>query len=167
MSRKTPLGIAAQELVNKGMLVPDEVVCPIVKSFLQASPAGYILDGFPRTVFQAESISGSVEIAVLVKVPDSVIEERLSSRLNCQNNACGAAFNAKTKPPKNIGACDLCGSALAPREDDRPEAIRKRLEQYWHQTRPVIEHYEKLGLLRVVDGNMDERVVADRIGQLL
>jgi adenylate kinase len=151
----TELGRQAQEYMKKGALVPDAVVIGLIKERIKQPDAakGFILDGFPRTVPQAESLDGTLEslnitlTAVLkIEVSKATIIKRLTGRRVCPN--CGSTFNIETMKPKNEGICDKCGKELIQRPDDRPETIENRLVVYQKDTAPLIEFYEKKGLLK-------------------
>lgn len=156
----TPLGIMAKEYIDKGALVPDEVTIGIVKDRL-AQPdcsEGYILDGFPRTIPQAESLDAvlsemdvSLDYAVDIFVPDSEIIKRLTGRRVC--SACSMSYHILFNPPRYEGQCNECGTSLIQREDDSKETILKRLENYHKQTEPLLEYYKSKGMLLVVEGN--------------
>jgi adenylate kinase len=167
----TPLGKQAEQFMNAGQLVPDEVVIGLVNERLQQSDAaaGFILDGFPRTVAQAEALDqvlvtlsrGPLKV-VDVQVPEALLLERLGGRLSCKS--CGASFHVTMNPPKVGGTCDHCGAeALYTRADDRPEAIAQRLEEYRVKTAPLVEFYRKRGTLCEVDGVGELEVVLGRI----
>jgi adenylate kinase len=166
----TPLGQAADKYMTAGQLVPDEVVIGLVEERLAQPDAksGFILDGFPRTIGQAEALEqvlGRLDRApvrvVDVRVPEPVLIERLGGRMSCPKD--GASYHVVFTPPKTPGVCDLCGSALITRADDRPEAIAERLREYHAKTAPLVDYYRKAGLLRVVDGVGDLELVLGRI----
>jgi len=157
----TPMGLKAKTYMDKGELVPDEVVIGVVEERLGKPDLakGYMLDGFPRTLPQAEaldkilaSLGQSLDHAVLVDVPDEELVARLSGRRTCKNSACGAMFHVMFNPPKQEGVCDVCGSELYQRDDDKEATIRERLAVYNKQTAPLIDFYEKKSLLRRVPG---------------
>ncbi|MBS7659012.1 MAG: adenylate kinase [Candidatus Bathyarchaeia archaeon] len=145
----TKLGKEAAEYVNRGELIPDEKILEILKNRVSKSDCvkGFILDGYPRTIKQAEDLSkiANIDIVVNLNVPDEVIIERLAYRLICRN--CGAIYNEKTLKPKKPGVCDKCGGPLYKREDDKPEVIKERLKVYREKTQPLINFYKKTGLL--------------------
>jgi adenylate kinase len=145
----TKLGKEAAEYVNRGELIPDEKILEILKNRILKPDCvkGFILDGYPRTVNQAEDLNkiAKVDIVVNLNVPDEVIIERLAYRLICRN--CGAIYNEKTLKPKKPGVCDICGGPLYKREDDKPEVIKERLNVYREKTQPLIDFYKKKGLL--------------------
>ena len=159
--------------MEAGRLVPDEVVIDVVMEAIDGEeirPGGYVLDGFPRTFRQAEALEKvlkkrkeKLDRVILIDTPDEVVRERLAQRRSCPDPLCGAVYNVKSKPPKVEGVCDLCGKALVIRDDDRPETIRVRQQQYWHDTAPLVDFYERASLLVEIagDGPLDE--VAGRI----
>ena len=154
MKNGTPVGLKAKEYVERGALVPDEVVIGIVQERL-AEPdcaKGYILDGMPRTIPQAEALeTGGIDIdcALSIEVEDAVIVERMSGRRTCPD--CGASFHVTANPPKTEGKCDNCGAALTIRKDDAPETVKSRLETYHAETEPLKAFYESRGKLKTVD----------------
>lgn len=157
----TPMGLKAKTYMDKGELVPDDVVIGVVEERL-AKPdlaKGYMLDGFPRTLPQAEaldkiltSLGQSIDHAVLVDVPDEELVARLSGRRTCKNSECGRMFHVMFNPPKKDSVCDACGAELYQRDDDSEATIRERLTVYNKQTAPLIDYYDKKGLLRKVAG---------------
>jgi len=157
----TPMGLKAKEYMDKGELVPDEVVVGVVKERL-AKPdldKGFMLDGFPRTLGQAQAldkimveISKGIDHAILVDVPDGELMKRLTGRRTCRDSACGKMYHVMFNPPKKEGVCDACGSELYQRDDDSEATIRERLNVYAEQTAPLIDYYDKQGLLRRVEG---------------
>jgi adenylate kinase len=153
IANKTPLGLKVKEIIDAGRLVDDETTIALVRERLAEADAqkGYILDGFPRTIAQAEALEGFSKIDRVVNfdIPDAAVIERLSGRRVCKN--CGANYHILFSKPKKDGICDLCGSELYTRDDDKPEAIQKRLEVYRAQTAPLIDYYRKKGLLVDVD----------------
>lgn len=167
----TELGEKAAEYMDAGELVPDEVVVGIVEERLERPDAedGFILDGFPRTREQAESLERmGVEIdAVLsLAVPEDEVVRRLSGRLNCPE--CGAAFHEEFDPPSEDNVCDECGhDGLVTREDDRPEVVRERLQEYRDNTKPLEEFYRERGLLEEVDGEGTPDEVAARLEDII
>jgi adenylate kinase len=144
--------------MEAGELVPDDVMVAMIRERLGEPDAreGYILDGFPRTVAQAEALdamlreSGGVEAVIDLQVPEEEIIRRLSGRVVCPK--CDAIYQVDSRPPRQAGVCDKCGTALIQREDDRPEAVRRRVEVYRQQTEPLLEYYGRKDLLRAVDG---------------
>ena len=154
----TPVGKEAQSYLDQGLLVPDDVVCRLVREKLEteAVAAGFILDGFPRTTGQAESLDEDLDelgrkltAVVYFHVDDDVVTERLGGRETCQN--CGAMYHKVHNPPKVAGVCDACGGTVAVRKDDQEDTIRKRLSEYQEKTAPLRKFYENKGLLRTVD----------------
>ncbi len=163
----TELGEKAAEYMEAGRLVPDKVVIGIVRERLQEDDAetGFILDGFPRTRPQAEALAEmgvELDAVVNIDVSDDEVVNRLGGRLSCPN--CGAVYHRDANPPAVDDVCDKCGSeGLITREDDRPEAIRERLEEYHKKTAPLIEFYEQRGVLENVNGEASPDEVADAI----
>jgi len=161
---ETQLGLSAKSFIEKGELVPDEVVIGIVKERLQQEDCqkGYILDGFPRTVAQAEALStfAHIDVALNLSLPDEMIIARLSGRRVCLK--CGGTYHISSLNGKTD--CAACGDALVQRKDDSPETIQNRLSVYAAQTAPLIDFYEKKGLLRTVEclGTVDENQEAVR-----
>lgn len=156
MKRKTELGIKAEEYISKGELVPDSVTIKMVEGKLDKLD-NVLLDGFPRTIPQAEALNEylnknnkKITAVINLNVPDEDIIKRTSSRVICSNKECGASYNTIFMPPKVEGICDICGSPLIKRKDDNPETIKERLEVYYKNTKPLIEFYEKMGLLESI-----------------
>ena len=152
--------------MDQGQLVPDELTVGLLMDRVAQDDCanGYVLDGFPRTIPQAEcldkALGAHVDYAINVEVPDENIVKRMSDRRACLN--CGATYHIVHIPPKKEGICDTCGSALVLRDDDKPETVQKRLNVYHDQTQPLIDYYSKQGVLREVDGTQDmEDVFAD------
>ncbi len=143
IKQKTTLGEKVEDFLNRGELVPDEIVIEVLKYRISRpnSERGFILDGFPRTVKQAKALDKITEIDAIIRliVPEWVIIERLSNRRTCRK--CGAIYNLKYLKPKKPGICDKCGGELYQREDDKPEVVRERLRVYEAQTQPLIEYY--------------------------
>lgn len=158
IKEETELGIKANEYIKNGNLVPDEITVPMVASRLEEDDAknGVILDGFPRTIAQAEKLDdmlskkgNKIDLVINLTTPRDEIIERILTRRVCSNQACKATYNIVMNPPKQEGICDKCGSELVQREDDTSEdAIRRRLAIYDEQTSPLVEYYEKKGVLR-------------------
>lgn len=153
----TELGKEAKEYMDKGLLVPDELTVRLLLDRVAQDDCknGYVLDGFPRTIPQAEvldkeltKLGDSVDFAVDVDVPDENIIRRMSGRRACLN--CGATYHIVNIPPKKEGICDVCGSELVLRDDDQPETVKNRLKVYHEQTQPLIEYYTGKGVLRTV-----------------
>lgn len=156
----TELGLQAKAVIDVGGLVPDEVIMGIVAERLSKPDCagGFILDGVPRTLAQAEGLAAmniAIDRVIEIDVPDDVIIARLSGRRVCES--CGSSYHIVAKPPINEGVCDSCNGRLVVRDDDRPETVQKRLSVYHSQTEPLIDYYEKHGKLRVVCGTGDVR----------
>ncbi|MCC8077772.1 MAG: adenylate kinase [Oscillospiraceae bacterium] len=154
MKNGTPVGLQAREYVESGKLVPDAVVIGIVQERLAEPDCadGYILDGMPRTIPQAEALEScgiEIDCALSIEVSDDVIIERMSGRRTCPD--CGASFHVRSNPPKQDGVCDLCGAALTIRADDAPETVRARLATYHQETEPLKAFYAARGKLKTVD----------------
>ena len=157
----TEMGKKAKEYMDAGKLVPDEVVIGIIKDRL-AQPdckKGFILDGFPRTVPQAEALdkvltalSSKIDHVVSIDVDEEALVTRLTGRRTCKNAACGQMFHITFSPPKKEGICDKCGSELYQREDDKAETVKNRIRVYFEQTAPLIEYYRRKGVLAEIDG---------------
>lgn len=155
MSSGTKAGLAAKAYVESGGLVPDEIVIEMLRERIAEKDcqSGFILDGFPRTVPQAQALDkmGIVINRVIdIEVADSAIEARMSGRRVC--GRCGASFHVEYKPPKQADVCDTCGGALTTRDDDKPETVRERLRIYHEQTEPLKDYYLAAGKLVVVEG---------------
>lgn len=152
IKKQTDLGKKIKEYSNRGALVPDEIIIRLLAERLRRPDCtgGFILDGFPRTIRQAEALEEitKIDLVINLNVPDEIIIARLSNRLICSR--CGAIYNLLTLKPKKDRICDRCGGDLYQREDDRPEVIRERLDVYRRQTAPLIEYYRGKGLLRDV-----------------
>ncbi len=155
----TELGNKAKTFMDQGLLVPDELVVELVVDRIQQDDckSGFVLDGFPRTIPQAEALDAALEkinekmnYAIDVDVPDENIIRRMSGRRACPN--CGATYHIVSIPTKVEGICDRCGSAVVLRDDDQPDTVKKRLEVYHEQTQPLIEYYKKQEILKTVDG---------------
>ena len=156
MANGTPVGKQAKHYMDNGLLVPDEVILGIVAERV-AQPdcaKGFILDGVPRTLAQAEALEAKnvrIDHVVSIEIDDSVIEGRMTGRRVCSK--CGASYHIVANPPRSEGVCDSCGSELIIRKDDAPETVRRRLEVYHAETEVLKDFYQKLGKLRIVDGN--------------
>ena len=155
IKKQTELGRRIKEYSDRGALVPDEIIIKLLAERLKKPDCdgGFILDGFPRTIRQAEALEkiAKIDLVINLNVPDEIIITRLSNRLICRE--CGAIYNLLTLKPKRDRICDKCGGPLYQREDDRPEVIKERLDVYRRQTEPLIEYYERKGLLRNVSCN--------------
>jgi len=165
VASETPMGLEAKRYMDLGQLVPDEVVIGIVEERLTAADcaAGYILDGFPRTVPQAEALNGfaPLEAVVDVQVPESELVSRLCGRRTCKS--CGAIFHVVSSPPSRDGICDRCEGELFQRSDDNEDSIKERLGQYKSKTAPLSDWYEERGVLKRVDGTGQPSEVYARI----
>ncbi len=170
----TPLGREAKGYMDKGQLVPDELTVRILLDRVASDDCsnGYVLDGFPRTIPQAEvldselsKLGDKVDFAINVDVPDENIVRRMGGRRACVT--CGATYHIEHVPPKKEGICDKCGSELILRDDDKPETVQKRLSVYHEQTQPLIEYYDKKGILKTVDGTVDMMDVFGAITDIL
>ncbi len=160
LKNATPLGMEAKAYMDRGELVPDDITIRMVMERLSRPDCavGALLDGFPRTIPQAEALQKalaekglSINLVVNIVVPDDVLVERVTGRRLCRT--CGASYHIKFNPPKVEGVCDLDGGELYQRDDDRVETVRKRLEVYWKQTSPLIDYYRAQGVLVDIDGN--------------
>ncbi|MDD6876539.1 MAG: adenylate kinase [Clostridiaceae bacterium] len=150
----TELGLRVKDILAAGQLVPEEIVIEMVKKRLAEPDCanGYILDGFPRNIAQADALAtfAQIDAVLVITVPDEKIVARMSGRRTCPT--CGATFHVESNPPKKEGVCDLCGAALTIRADDREEVVRDRLRVYHEQTEPLIAYYTERGLVRTVEG---------------
>ena len=169
VARATALGLAAKEYMDRGDYVPDEIAVNMVLERLEQSDTreGFILDGFPRTVAQAQALEGALAAAsrplsavLNFKISDEVAVKRLMSRIVCPN--CKRVYNLNFKRPRVEGICDVCGHRLEARSDDDEETIRRRLEVYRRETQPLVLYFWERGLLRDIDAEAPEEVVADR-----
>ncbi len=170
----TELGMKAKAYMDQGGLVPDELTIGMLMDRIQKDDCknGYVLDGFPRTIPQAESLTNAlnernqkIDYAVNVDVPDENIVNRMSGRRACLS--CGATYHIVYKPRKVEGICDVCGDKLVLRDDDKPETVKKRLSVYHDQTQPLIDYYKEAGVLANVDGTQDmEKVFSDIVAVL-
>ncbi len=174
IKNNTELGKKAKEYMDKGLLVPDELTCDLVVDRLSQDDAknGYVLDGFPRTIPQAEALTEAlkkrneaIDFALDVDVPDENIVKRMSGRRACIN--CGATYHIIYAAPKKEGICDKCGNELVLRDDDKPETVQKRLTVYHDQTQPLIEYYKNAGVLHELDGTKDINDIFASIRELL
>lgn len=166
----TELGQKAKKYMDQGLLVPDELTCDLVMD--RIGQEGFVLDGFPRTIPQAEALDAALvkigqkmDFAVDVDVPDENIVNRMSGRRACLN--CGATYHIVSIPTKVEGICDRCGNPVVLRDDDKPETVQKRLKVYHEQTQPLIDYYKKQNILKSVDGTQPmEKVFADIVAIL-
>jgi adenylate kinase len=170
----TELGTEAKGYMDRGDLVPDEVMVGLIAERVSREEAadGFILDGFPRTTAQAEALDSkmseldrSITVAILIDVSDDDVIRRLGGRRTCVKE--GHIFHVEFDPPKNEDVCDICGARLEIRDDDKPEVIRKRLDTYHDKTEPVVSYYEERAILRRVDGSREPDDVSDRIRAML
>lgn len=174
VNKGTDLGKKAKEYMDKGELLPDEIVIGIVKERLKQDDAqkGFILDGFPRTIKQAEELDKilselnmELDAVINVAVPEDEVVRRIVNRRSCRN--CGAVYHLIYKPPKEEGKCDYCGGELYQRDDDKEETVRDRYNVYRQQTEPLIEYYSKQDLVKNVDGTKDIDEVTQDVMNIL
>ena len=174
ISENTPLGVEAKSYMDNGQLVPDEVTINMVKDRLtwEDCKNGYLLDGFPRTVAQAEALeeflaerNEGLDTALCIEVPKDFILERMTGRRVCLQ--CGASYHIKFNPSAKAGVCDVCGSEVIQRKDDVEETVKERLEVYERQTQPLIDFYKTKNLLSTVDGTKAINEVFESICELL
>lgn len=174
MKNGTELGMEAKKYMDAGQLVPDELTVKILLDRVAQDDCknGYVLDGFPRTIPQAEvldralaELGDHVDYAIDVDVPDENIVRRMSGRRAC--TGCGATYHIEHVPPKAEGICDRCGETLVLRDDDKPETVQNRLKVYHDQTQPLISYYTNKGILRTVDGTKDMEDVFAAITEIL
>ena len=170
----TELGKKAKTYMDQGLLVPDELVVDLVVDRVNQEDCknGYVLDGFPRTIPQAEALDAALkkidqtmDYAIDVDVPDENIVNRMGGRRACVG--CGATYHLEYAPTKVEGICDACGKELILRDDDKPETVKKRLDVYHEQTQPLIDYYTNAGILKTVDGTVDIDVVFQNIVEIL
>ena len=170
----TELGMEAKKYMDQGLLVPDELTVKILLDRVAKDDCknGYVLDGFPRTIPQAEALTAALDkinekmdFAVDVDVPDENIVKRMGGRRACV--ACGATYHIEHIPPKAEGICDRCGKELILRDDDKPETVKNRLQVYHDQTQPLIDFYNAKGVLKEVDGTVDMKDVFSAIVEIL
>jgi len=171
LRNKTPIGEIAKGYMDKGQLVPDAVVLDMLFERLKAPDCktGYILDGFPRTIPQADALSERLDnahvIAVSLEVPDAVIVERLSGRIVC--DTCGAPYHKMASPPKEPNICDRCGGKLIQRKDDSETVVRDRLKVFHEQTEPVKAYYQKKGAIVLIDGAVSKEETITQLDRAL
>lgn len=174
IKEKTPLGIEAKKYIDNGQLVPDKVTIGIVKDRLTKDDCdnGFLLDGFPRTVAQAEAldeflkgINKDLDVALLIKVPEEFILERMTGRRVC--TSCGASYHIRFNPPKIEGKCDICDNELIQRKDDTEATVKERLEVYSKQTYPLINYYKDNGMISDVNGTESIDEVFGNISDIL
>ena len=170
----TPVGVKAKEYIDQGLLVPDDVTIGIVEERLQQSDCekGFLLDGFPRTLSQAEALdeilsrlNTKLDHVINLKVDRDKLMARLTGRRICKN--CGATYHVIFNPPKQEGVCDKCGGELYQRSDDNEESVGTRLDEYINKTAPLLTFYENKGLLRQIDGDQEIGTVSDEIVSVL
>lgn len=156
IAEKTEVGVEAEKYISKGMLVPDGVTIKIIEERFKDADVqnGIILDGFPRTIAQAEALDEmlknmgkSIRLAINLETPESEIIDRIVSRRICSNQDCKAVYNTKLNPPKQEGICDKCGSELIQRKDDNEETVKSRLDAYYKQSAPIVDYYKERGVL--------------------
>ena len=170
----TELGKKAKSYMDQGLLVPDELTCDLVVDRIAQddAKAGYVLDGFPRTIPQAEALTNALnargealDYAIDIEVPDENIVKRMGGRRACLG--CGATYHLMFNAPKAEGICDVCGKELVLRDDDKPETVQKRLNVYHEQTQPLIQYYTEAGILKEIDGTKEISEVFDAIVAIL
>lgn len=174
VSKGTEMGLRAKQYMDEGKLVPDEVTIGVVEERLGQPDCqqGFLLDGFPRTLVQAEALDRvmanlgrSIEAAIDIYVPDQILVERMSGRISCKE--CKTVYNLNSHPPATAGVCDKCGGELVQRNDDKEETARRRLQVYQEETRPVTDYYLQHGILHRIDGNRDSEAVFADIQKVL
>lgn len=174
LKENTKLGLKAKEYMDKGLLVPDELVVDIVKDRLLKEDClkGFLLDGFPRTVEQAEALENEMDKlkirlngVINIEIEDEILIDRLTARLVCKK--CGATYNAKFNKPKKNNVCDICNGDLYTRDDDKEDTVKNRLEVYKKQTQPLIDYYEKKGILTTINGELEPEKVFVKICKAL
>lgn len=168
----TELGKKAQSYMDKGALVPDDLIVEMMSRAVQKAPAGYVLDGFPRTVNQAEVLDkalaaqgSGIDMVINLQVDDGIVVERITGRRSCPK--CGAVYHVKNMPPKVDGVCDKDGTPLVQRPDDTEEVVRNRLETYYRQTEPVVGYYRSGRTVHDIDAGGDADAVAQVIFRML
>lgn len=170
IAEQRPVGLNAKAYMDKGELVPDDVIIGIVKDYLETHDlgGGCILDGVPRTLVQAEMLDKmgvQIDAAISLEVGDDAIEARMTGRRTCQK--CGATYHVKANPPKQEGICDKCGEALTIRNDDKPETVRQRLAVYHAQTEPILAYYAAQKKLLSVDGTASVEETSEKLVKAL
>jgi adenylate kinase len=174
VKEETEIGKKAKEYMDAGDLVPDDVIIGVIAERVSGDEAsdGFILDGFPRTMPQAEALDDELKklgreltAAILIDTPEEEVVRRLGGRRTCADN--GHVFHIEFDPPKEEDVCDVCGGKLIVRDDDKPDVIRHRLEQYKEKTAPLMDYYEQQGILRTVDGSQSPSEVEENIHALL
>lgn len=174
LKNQTELGKLAKSYMDKGLLVPDEVTISLVKERLAKKDCenGFLLDGFPRTLVQAEALSElgkeigrDINYVININVPESILKDRICGRRVCKN--CGAPYHITNLKPKKEGVCDLCGGELIQRKDDNEEALKTRLEEYHHLTTPLINYYKEKNILHEVDGTKPLDLLLNDVEEIL
>lgn len=169
IKKKTELGKKIEKFVNSGLLVPDDVTMQVVKQRINEPDCkkGFIFDGFPRTLKQAEELEkvSPLDVVVYLDAPEWLLVKRMSSRITCKN--CGKIYNLLNVKPKKDGVCDDCGGKLVVREDETPEAIKMRLKEYERNTKPLIDYYEKKGIVKRFYNDVFERSPEECVGKIL
>lgn len=163
----TELGKKADAYISAGQLVPDELVNGIVAERLASETNGFLLDGYPRTIAQADALEAagqSIDAVVLIDVADEKLIDRIVGRLSCP---CGRVYHVRTMPPKVAGKCDACGADLVQRSDDTESVVRERLVAYHAQTQPLVEYYQKRGILHSIAGDTSVEAVFEEIRRVL
>ena len=170
IAKKSELGIIADQIMKKGELVPDDLILSMIETILDGdnTRSGFIFDGFPRTIPQAEGLDDlleergiGIDYVLSLEISEDEVVNRLSARWSCPN--CGSLFNTISHPPSATGICDNCGSELQQRDDDRPDTIRNRLAVYSRQTEPLIEYYEMKGNLKNISAGGGPEIIFDKI----
>jgi len=166
VARATALGGKAKAYMDRGDLVPDGLIVDMIRSRITAAD-GFILDGFPRTVAQAEALAGitPLDLAINIALSREAVIDRLSARRVCRD--CGKIYNLLFNPPQTPGRCEQCGGELYRRDDDQPEVIENRYDVYMQATAPLIDFYRTRGILREIDGTLPMQTVSERIMELL
>jgi len=165
----TELGKKAKTYMDEGKLVPDDIIINMIKERLKNPDCanGFILDGFPRTIEQAGALEdiSPIDYAIFIDVPTDVLIERLTGRRSCKK--CNAVYHIKYNPPKKPGICDACGGELYQRDDDKVETVKKRIEAYNNQTKPLVSYYKEKGILITIDGNRPIDEISKDIQEIL
>ena len=176
IQKQTPEGRSASSYVSSGRLVPDELVNEIIRALFKSKqpPANFIMDGYPRTIAQADFFDQvlreeglDLNGVIFLQVPDEEISRRLGGRRTCPNPTCGASYHLTFKPPRQADVCDLCGTRLVQRDDDKPETIARRLQVYHAVYDDLVEHFRRRGLLREIPGVGEIEEIYDRITKRL
>lgn len=176
VSKGTPAGVEAKSYMDKGVLVPDNVLIAMFREFLSKPEMkkGFLLDGFPRNAAQAEALDNllkelgtAVNTVINLQTSDTLLEERITGRRTCPNKACNAVYHVKFAAPKKEGICDKCATELVHRSDDKPEVVKNRLQVYAEQTAPLIKYYEGKGIVKAVDGEGEPDEVFERVLEAL